>query len=237
MNTLRVIIPLLFIFTTSVFAQPEPAKKGPKSYSGGILTDERIQVNNFSFVKKYSPRGDGDYLEVIFDVHNRTDEEIPMRFFVIGFHEKNAIKQPIRYWKGYPKWREKDFEGEDFSIPFYDVIPKLEEDLKKVSKEKKYDDSDFLTLINIVQDNPDKGVDFTLLGVSLTKDPKDQLVLKQNYTVSMQRLKSTVTAKLFSKYRADQKFFNHFGLILVDDKQKKVIYRKFMRFNTTFKIR
>ncbi len=79
----------------------------------GLVRDERFSVKNYSFGRRFSPKGNGEYLEVYFDVINNTDEELQFKMFVFAFYEISKAKDSsYRKFVPYPRWRKRDFEEE-----------------------------------------------------------------------------------------------------------------------------
>jgi len=242
----------------------------PAFFENGSVQDERFEVSNFSFRKGFASHGKGEYLDIYFQVDNKTDEKLKMKVFVVGFWEDNRTHTRFRKYVKYPKWRNRDYEKEVKDIVFLDskpLIPKkdvfdfikqnkpktmLNQKTFKIvdsktykmtevtggEKLKYYQYPDMKDYITYIAANPTKGIEFTLFGMESKELKKDSdfIVNKNDFTFLFSSIKTSVFTKLYSKYRADRKFFNHLGIFFYDVKNKKICYRQIVRFKRKFKV-
>ncbi|MCS6984102.1 MAG: hypothetical protein NZM25_03100 [Leptospiraceae bacterium] len=240
----------VLLFSFLLYAQD--AKKEEKVLAGGSVYDERFEVNNLFYRKKYAPSGRGEVLELSFDIENKVEYSIPLKLFIVGFYEKDLVDPQYRQRVEYPKWRERDFEKEKFEIVQFDSLPRLnQEEVSKWAaknrgeeltetksesdkKKRKYSYQKFLDYISYIEAHPEMGIDVPLQGWenSTTISKKEA-----NYNIVSSALKTSVWAQLYARYRHDRKFFNHLGIILYDNEDKKIAYRQFLKFNRPFRIR
>ncbi|HMV35761.1 MAG TPA: hypothetical protein PKD60_07715, partial [Turneriella sp.] len=75
----------LFFSASALLAQDSDKKSSseqPATASqpaGGRIRDDRVSVENVSFWKKSATDGKGDYLEVTFDIMNKSEDAIPLK--------------------------------------------------------------------------------------------------------------------------------------------------------------
>lgn len=246
------------------------AEKEEFKITGGSTYDDRFRVKNFSFWRRLVPSGKGEILEIFFDIENKTDREIPLRLFLLGFYEQDLRDKEFRSLFSYPSWRKRDFEKEQHEILFLDSIPKVDqkkfaewqkarqqdkvetrneetkadektEDNKTDSETteseeaKKYRDHylSFLEYVNYLESHANEGVEFKLQGM---ENVSREVATGENIRVVMGAMKSSVFTELYSRYRSDQKFFNHLGLVLFDTEKQEVVYRQFFKFKKKLRI-
>ena len=224
------------IFYLCLFYSSFTLAQEVKLGEAGLARDGRIFVNHFSLFKRFTSNGRGEYLEVLIDIENKTDEDLNFKFFVLGFHEVNKIDKAKRRYIPYPTWRERDFEAENLSIVYLDSIPKISEEKLKnfVPNLNKY--ASFLQYINYINKNPDDGIDVFISGLNGLGN-KSSLYEGEKYSISNRRLGTSITLKLNTPYGAKARPFNHIGLILVDMASKKVAYRQFYKIKGKIKVR
>ncbi|MFO1527917.1 MAG: hypothetical protein U1F16_18240 [Turneriella sp.] len=248
--------PLLFAQkkeTTAPAPDTQPA--------GGRIRDERVSVENVSFWKKNATDGKGDYLEVTFDIVNKTEENIPLKMFIIAFNEKDLVDKEYRRYVEYPRWRKFDEDKKLHKVVLFNSIPEFndakheevaayarnkekaaaemgkytlpEQQPAPAGSKKKVTLQDFLRYVQYIHDKPESGLDVMLQGFENTKFTRK---VEPTYRIEEKALKVNVWGKLLSKYRVDRKFFNHLGLILYDTESKKIVHRQFYSINGRFKI-
>lgn len=254
---------LIFLTLTAaplVFAQDNAGKVSPPDAqpAGGQIRDERVSVENLSFWKKNATDGKGDYLELTFDIVNKTEDSIPLKMFIIGFNEKDLIDAQYRRYVEYPKWRRFDEDKQLHKIVLFNSIPEIKhEDVAAYAKKKeeavaknggfkpredepapagaknKTTLKQFLHYVQYIHEKPESGVDILLQGF---EDAKYTRKVEKAYRIEEKALKTNVWGKLLSRYRVDRKFFNHVGLVLYDTEAKKIVHRQFYSINGRFKI-
>lgn len=244
---------VFLFFLLSLKAQENKTQNEEKILAGGSVYDERFEVTNLFYWKKYAPSGRGELLEISFDLENKVEYAIPLKLFIIGFYEKDMVDPIYRQRVEYPTWRERDFEKEKYQIVQFDSIPKLnQEEVAKWAaqnrkesppaepknesekKKRKLIYQKFLDYISYIEAHPEIGIDVPLQGwenaTTITKK-------ETTYNVVSSALKTSIWAQLYARYRQDRKFFNHLGIILYDVDDKKIVYRQFLKFNRPFRIR
>ncbi len=241
---------LLALNFTPILSQegetPAQENKGKISSTGAVYS-EYLGLENFDFWKKIAPSGRGEFLELSFDVVNKTDVNIPLRMFIIGFHETDEkIESLHRKYNEYPVWRTYDIDAEKKKIVFFQSIPEIATsdvsawkgkevpEEQKMSRWRKPVYESFIDYVNYIEQNPDAGIEIPLQGMenTETKNLKTDI-----YNVVSKSQKTTVWANLYSRRAATQRFFNHVGIILYDTEEKKVIFRQFYTINDKIKIR
>ncbi|HRP68574.1 MAG TPA: hypothetical protein PLY93_03500 [Turneriella sp.] len=262
---LRTLIFAALVSTPLLFAQSNEKKSAtgeatPESQKGsGLIRDERIAVENLSFWKKFAADGKGDYLEFTFDIVNKTEDEIPLKMFIIAFNERDLVDSEYRRYVEYPAWRKWDEDKAAHKIVLYNSIPetkhedvaafarKKEEAIAKNggfkpreeepqptgSKKKQPTLKQFLDYVQYIHENPTTGTDVLLQGF---EDAKFTRKVEPTLRIEEKALKTNVWGKLLARYRVDRKFFNHFGIILYDTEAKKIVHRQFYSINGKFKI-
>ena len=241
-------------------------KVGDPIRQSGRVYDDRFLVKNMTFRKYYDTNGLGDNLEANFDIENLTDDTIGLTAFFIAFYERNYTDRPNHGGKSYPRWGYFEEKAPRItyadSIPFIEknsVFDTNEGSRSDKKQFKRYEYPSFMQYNNYMSSHMEQGVKLNLYGLDdeikerskaycISKDKKSIVACdaknrpaagpsKPNVYTEMLRLKTTVYLRLFSRYRAKQEFFNHFGIVLYDENEKKVVYRQFLRFKTPFRVR
>jgi hypothetical protein len=158
--------------------------------AAGRIRDERVSVENVTFWKKNSSDGKGDYLEFTFDIVNKSDDNIPLKMFVLAFNEKDLVDGEYRRYVEYPRWRKWDEDKKTHKLVLFGSIPvtkhedvaafarKKEEAVAKsggfkpkeepqqnaATGKKKPTLKDFLHYVQYIHENPTTGVDVLLQG-------------------------------------------------------------------------
>lgn len=253
----------ILLAAPALFAQNKETAAPPANTqpAGGRIRDERVSVENMSFWKKFAADGKGDYLEFTFDIINKTEDNIPLKMFVIAFNEKDLVDKEYRRYVEYPKWRKFDEDKKMHQVVLFNSIPevtkakageindyakKKEETIAKnggyklpeaepaaAGSEGKTTLAQFLRYVQYIHEKPEWGVDVLLQGF---EDAKFTRKVEPVYRIEEKALKVNVWGKVLSRYRVDRKFFNHIGLILYDTKSKKIVHRQFYSINGKFKI-
>jgi hypothetical protein len=160
---------------------------------GGLIRDDRIAIENLSFWKKNATDGKGDYLEVSFDIVNKTEDPIPLKMFLIAFNEQDLVDKEYRRLVEYPKWRVFDEDKKMHKLVLFDSIPAIKhEDVAAFARQKEEtvaknggfkprEDAEestgskkkttlkqFLHYVRYVHENPNAGVDILLQGYENT---------------------------------------------------------------------
>jgi hypothetical protein len=257
---LRKLTIIMLLGAPLLFGQNTDSKEsGPDTQpSAGRIRDERVSVENLSFWKKNATDGKGDYLEFTFDIVNKTEDNIPLKMFVIAFNEKDLVDAQYRRYVEYPKWRVFDEDKQLHKIVLFNSIPETKHDdvaafarkkeeavaknggfkpreapSQSAGDKKKTTLGQFLSYVEYIHENPTSGLDVMLQGFEDTKFTRK---VEPTYRIEEKALKVNVWGKLLSRYRVDRKFFNHIGLILYDTESKKIVHRQFYSINGRFKI-
>ena len=207
--------------------------------------DSNLEVKNINYLKTYASSGRGEFLNVSFDLINKSDKTKEYLVYVLALHEAVV---PVPYPSN---WRADDPQKNIKIIKFQKLSPELLED-KIVIGEKttadmanlKYksvlnqslnrlDEPGLDNFINYLIKNPDKALKVKVFGnespakseyitsnLSTLKEERDRDVnyATENHTWTIQNNKftTTVTTHHFSLYRNDYLFFNKI-LVLVFD--------------------
>jgi len=261
---LHKIVFAMLLMAPFVFAQNKDNKAAPSSPdtqpAGGRIRDARVAVENMSFWRKFAADGKGDYLEFTFDIVNKSEDNIPLKMFVIAFNEKDLVDGEYRKYVEYPKWRKWDEDKKAHKIVLFNSIPAfddakqkevadfarnkektaaemgkytLPEQQQSTGANKKVTLQDFLRYVQYIHEKPESGLDLLLQGF---EDAKFTRKVTPIYRVEEKALKINVWGKLLSRYRGDRKFFNHIGVVLYDTAEKKIVHRQFYSINGKFKI-
>ncbi|MCB1199406.1 MAG: hypothetical protein KDK41_02075 [Leptospiraceae bacterium] len=251
---------LLFLIPFSLLLSQESGSEG-FTISGGSRYDERFDVKNIYFSKRIAPSGKGEMLNVTMDIENLSEETIPLKFYLVAFYETDlSLENKHRKYNGYPEWRKRDLDAEIKKIVRFESIPAVDhaavaewrknrdeqvrkaqgeepkEDTKETdeSKKRKIAYQNFLDYVNYIEKNMgDSGIDILVQGM---ENSKAQTLTEANYTTISQALKSSIWGQIYSRYTTQRKFFNHFGVVLYDTDEKKVVYRQFFNFKRKMKI-
>ncbi|MCX7632023.1 MAG: hypothetical protein N2Z22_01680 [Turneriella sp.] len=97
-----------------------------KQHPVGWIRDERIAVENLSFWKRNASDGKGDYLELSFDIINKTEDPIPLKMFLIAFNEQDLVDHEYRRYVEYPKWRVWDEDKIRHKLILFDSLPAMD---------------------------------------------------------------------------------------------------------------
>lgn len=181
-----------------------PSPEGTLSlnrYNPLAITDPRFVVDNLNFSKRYASNGEGEILDVSFDITNLTNNPIELSAYVMAFWETDAVDQPLREYIPYPNWRLFDPDRHRFLVHYNTITPR---DIKpeEIWTEKDPDYKRYEVLLNrrrnsiagnrpidefnppfwkylsYMAANPTKGLNFTLYGrVGPTLDK----VVQSNY--------------------------------------------------------
>lgn len=185
------------LFTVAALIAQDADKKNTEARAeqpaGGRIRDERIAVENVSFWKKNATDGKGDYLELSFDIVNKTEDPIPLKMFLIAFNERDLVDKEYRRFVEYPKWRVFDEDKKMHKLILFDSIPainhqevaafarKKEEAIAKsggfkprideeesTGNKKKVTLKKFLQYVQYIHENPNSGIDILLQGYENT---------------------------------------------------------------------
>ena len=200
----------------------------------GTLEDERFNVKNFSLMQRFHPSGKGEVLEVLFDIENITIYPLNLKFFIIAFHEKNAIDPQYRKRVTYPTWRKLDFEKEKISIVLLDSIPKINKQDIDPTKKELYKFPGFLDYVKYIERKPETGITFKIGGID--NSPTGEAQDGDSYSITEARLKTSIKGYLYIPYSIRHYNFNHVGVILYDTDKKQTVYRQFYRLTGHLKI-
>ncbi|MDH5656538.1 MAG: hypothetical protein OEZ34_11550 [Spirochaetia bacterium] len=172
-----------------------------KTYEALALPDSRFSVKNINFVRRYDSGGLGEFLDVVFEIKNHTQDDLNFYIYVLAFYETDSIVRTGGNFVPYPTWRKYDPDSKNFLTHYIRISPEHVEDDKIWNKE----DPDFLkyrkihhritnhatTLENVhdfhppywkylayINNNKRKGLPVKLFG---TRSPKPEEMVSTNY--------------------------------------------------------
>ena len=200
----------------------------------GSIEDERFHVKNFTLMKRFHPSGKGELLEIFFDVENITIYPLNLKFFVMAFHEKDAVNPILRQRNPYPTWRKFDFEKENLNIIVFDSIPVINKQDVDPTKKELYEFPDFLDYIKYIEKKPEIGIDFKISGMH--QAPTGEAQEEDSYSITEVRLRTNIKVFLYIPYTTKKFDFNYIGIILYDTTKKQTVYRQFYRLKISPKV-
>ncbi len=172
-----------------------------QNYNPIALTDPRFTVNNMNFSRRFASNGEGEFLDISFDITNLVNEPIELSAYVMAFWETNAVDEPLRTYIPYPLWRHHDPDKEQFVTLYSTVTPRDITDAE-IWNEKDPDFKAYEVIINRMKNsvagnrpisdfrppfwkyltymtqNPEKGLNFTLYG---RVGPTPDKTIQSNY--------------------------------------------------------
>ena len=228
-----------------------------QNYDPIAITDPRFTVNNMNLSRRYASNGEGEILDISFDITNLTSDPIEMSAYVTAFWETDAIDRPLRAYIPYPQWRIHDPDKETHLVHYITVTP------NDIPDEEIWTDKDpdymkqkviwdrmknsvagnrpippfrppFWKFLTYMNNNPNKGLNFTLYGrtgptldkvvqsnyIPPTPEEKKlkmhKTLAEHKYTLLHNRRKCEFRSHHFSRYRADFNFFNMISIVLFD---------------------
>ena len=101
-----------------------PDKITINDYNPIAIDDPTIDVEDLTVDKRYSPDGRGEILDVMFTLHNLTNDPIELFVWVLAYRETNAVDENDRKWIPYPIWREHDPAKRENIVHFMKITPK-----------------------------------------------------------------------------------------------------------------
>lgn len=194
--------------------------------------DARFSLKDATFFKRISTAGKGQELNVTFEVHNRVDQDIKLNLVLIAFHETTATDPTHRELVQYPEWR-RDLDEEIKYIAMHDIIPGISKDEIEHEAMPNQSFPSFVELLDHLDNNPTIGVSFTLRGIGT---PAIERIEQENITIDMQSMKTTIWAKLRMGFDPSNRFFNHYGAILIDPESGQVVASRLYHFQHGFRI-
>lgn len=112
---------------------PPAAGNEAASQSGVVLLEEynplavstpQLRVSNLNFDRRFAGNGWGEFLDVVFDIHNNTVQDQELFVFVAAYYETDAVDPRQRRWVPYPVWRHRDFDRETFLVRQISIAPR-----------------------------------------------------------------------------------------------------------------
>lgn len=88
-----------------------------KDYQPVSIPDPELDVKNFSFVRNFGASGRGEFLNVTFDLVNKTDRPKEYQVYVLAAYENEV---PVAYPS---TWRKKDPQRNIYLTPFQKLSP------------------------------------------------------------------------------------------------------------------
>lgn len=162
--------------------------------------------------------------------HRDLDAEIKkiIRFESIPEVEHAAVED----WRKNRDAQVRKAQGEE--EPKKEEKPKSDDAKKNEAKKRKIAYQNFLDYVSYIESAMgEKGIDIKLQGM---ENSKSETVQEMNYTTVSRAMKASIWGQLYSRYTPKRRFFNHFGLVLYDTEQKKVVYRQFYNFKRKLRI-
>lgn len=103
---------------------PGPDRITLDDYNPIAIDDPRIEVNDLSVDRRYSPDGKGEILDVMFTVRNLTNDPIELYAWVLAYRETDAVDENERRWIPYPVWRVHDPARRENVVHFMKITPR-----------------------------------------------------------------------------------------------------------------
>lgn len=173
-----------------------------EDYSPISIEDPRFTVRNVSFDRRAAGNGNGEFLDVVFDVVNLTSAPVEIYAYVMAFFETDAVDRAGRQLIPYPVWRQNDPARTNYLMHFMTITPKdvpeneiwSETDDDYVNTMRVWDRlrtslgateprgkiyPPYWKVLNYLALNPTSGLKFTLYG---DKGPGQNEMTQSNYT-------------------------------------------------------
>lgn len=130
--------------------QPQEDKKNEtikiQDFFPVSVEDPRINVNNISLDRRYSPDGRGEILDIFFNINNNTSQRIDLFVWVLAYYETSAVDPIERKIVPHSKWRTYDPDKRTFLTRFIKITP---EDIP-IEKIWTSEDPDYKQYYNVV---------------------------------------------------------------------------------------
>jgi len=94
-----------------------------KSYTPIATPDARFSIKNFNFVRRFDSGGLGEFLDVVFDIDNNTQDEMNFFVYVLAFYETDAVIRTGGNYVPYPTWRNYDPDAYNFLTHYISISP------------------------------------------------------------------------------------------------------------------
>lgn len=224
---------ILILLGAAIGVNAQGAKSKSLKYTvAGLKVDERVKVGNFSFARRYANDATGEYLEVIFDMKNYTDDPIDLEVYLIGLWEEDNVNAKKRNRIPYPTWRERDYDKEIFHVKYVDTIPVIDKFTVNSELKSSREYPSMMDYVNYIEKTAKGGVAFTLPGLA-----KGKLVTVsgKNYQIQAKNLEALFVGRLQTVFSNNYYFFNHLGIFIKDTKENKTVFRQFFRFKREMK--
>ncbi|MDH5716056.1 MAG: hypothetical protein OEZ22_00285 [Spirochaetia bacterium] len=200
---------------------------------GGSKKDERLEITNISFSRRYTSDGRGEYMEIFFNIINLMDSSIKLKMYILGYYEDDLTKTKHRKWIGYPQWRKRDFEKDTVKVFHFDSIPEIDKTKIDPDKKELYEFPTSKEYFKYITKNANNGIQLELAGI---ESKNFGAIKSENYNIISEPLKSTVFAKLYAPFGSQNFFFNNFCIVLYDSEKNKIVHRQLYNFKTNMKI-
>jgi len=228
----KIINTILFVLPLVIYSQDKVSGNNSNNKVNIPLIsqlDDRFYVSALTFFKKLSTNGAGQELNISFELKNRSEKNINLDIVMVAYHQTDGVDKSQRRFIQYPTWREKDPEKLEINTLFQDSIPPME----PTKGEGKENENEFERVVALCTDGKIKGNSLVIKGINTGNVPVTKY---EKMTMMNQPLKTMIFAKLNVAFNEDNKFFNNFGLILIDSQTKKVVYTQLYHFTKPFKI-
>ena len=105
--------------------QAAPPAETPKTNNMTPLavTDLRFDLRNISVDKRIDPNGQGEILDVSYDLFNRSPDPVNLKAYFIAYYEENARNDAGRELIPYPEWRDKDPATSTYLVQSMHIVP------------------------------------------------------------------------------------------------------------------
>ena len=221
----KICVSLFFVLTGTVVSQ---------STQDILLNklNKNYEIERPDFVRRYSTDGRGETLEVIFDIKNKKNQEFNLKMFIVALYETNKEEFIYPKDKPYKKWRKRNFNKETRGILLADSLPKIDKNKLQKPDKNGIGFTTFYFYNKYIEDNPELGIPFTLYGRQGSK-----FLEKKDHTIRMTHSKTNISVKFHVPYENQDRFYNRIGVMIYDSSLKKIVYKQFYKFNSTFKHR
>ena len=116
------------------------------NYNPVAVTNPYFSISRLNLSRRYSPTGQGEFLDVVFDITNKLSSSVDLSAYVVAFQETNAVDHQLRRVIPYPRWRIHDPDGRLFLVHYITVTPK-NIDVNSIWNEK---DRDYIRFHNLI---------------------------------------------------------------------------------------
>ncbi|MCS7204393.1 MAG: hypothetical protein NZ853_01710 [Leptospiraceae bacterium] len=95
-----------------------------ENYFPVSIEDPRIEVREISLDRRFSPDGKGEFLDIMFNIENMTNQKIDLYVWVIAYYETDAVDKEERLIVPHPTWRVYDPDKRFFLTRYIKITPR-----------------------------------------------------------------------------------------------------------------